>query len=1174
MASGSKLIIGHRKGREVAGFAEFRLLGPLEVVVGGRLIEIGSARQRIVLAMLLLPANQVVPMARLIDAVWDDMPPTTAKSQVQTCISALRRHLAGAPADYMIVTRAVGYAMLVPDGALDVATFEQLAGRGRAAAADHRLPEAVADLRSALSMWRGPAADGVESKLVQAVAARLNENRVRVLEECIDLELALGRHHDLTGELSELVRQYPLRERLRAQHMLALYRSARQAEALESFREARQIFIDELGIEPGEELRAVERAILANDRKLQLDSQPGNGTDGARHGDPVIPRQLAAAISDFTGRQDVQKGLIARLAFGEPGRARYLPVVVCTGKGGVGKTALALQVAHAVRQDYPDGQLFAQLRDADGQPVSPLDVLAQFLRALSVATTAMASGLMERTAVYRSVLGDRRMLIVLDDADSVSQVTPLIPGSPNCAMIITSRHPLSSLHGAHHFEIDDLDEQMSIDLLAQVIGADRVRAESSAALALVRLCGCLPLALRIVAAKLATRAHWRIDKMVRRLTDEGSRLDELMLSGTGIRATLTLSYDSLSRDARRLFLRLGILGTVDFASWVSAPLLDMEMGPAEDVLDTLVEARLVEARVHEDGPPRFRLHDLVRIYALERMAAEVPDQERALALHRLLGCWLSLASEAHRRSYGGDFALLHSAATHWTLPRDIVDQLLDKPLAWFRAEHAGLVSAVAQAAAAGLDELCWDLAMTSVTLFESEYQVDDWRKTHEIALEATRRAGNVRGEAAILYSLGSLAVAERLGDAARYLDPALGIFEEIDDEHGRALTRASLAFVDRLGGRYEQALARFQQALTGFRAVGDRASEADALTNMAQIELDRERFDVVEALLDQALVICRSLRAPRIAAQTEHRLGQFFLRKGDLDRAERSFRYVLQLVREERDLVGEAYALQGLGTVHTRLERYALAEADLRAALSLSRRVGDNLVHGRVLLAYADFYLAAGKPTAAGSLIGEALVVFSEIGPAAVWLARFLELKARLDEQIGRTAAAAAARQVALELAGDSDPALSRVLTTRLRSARAPKGEAGATVSGPGTWQWVSGQCLCRAPGCRLASSPPRRASVAHLRSGARSHDGGCRSGGRARRRPARLLAEQGLRSSRDGSHRRHAGSPGDAFHIRPPDVTRTGGELYPGRRTTTLTPMLLSVIASSLPYRHHRAIE
>lgn len=963
--------------------------------------------------MLLLQANHVVPLSRLVDAVWADSPPPTSKAQIQACVSALRRQFRGIAGECEIATRSVGYAIEVPEHALDVGRFQELASRGRIAAAEHRAEEAVRDLRAALALWRGPAADGVESELVQSVATRLNETRISLLEECIELELALGRHHLLTSDLGELVHQFPLRERLRAQHMLALYRSGRAAEALASYRAARDLFIEELGLDPGENLRSLERAILAGDPALDQGAQPsaapvpGPG-GGTRRDAVIVPRQLPPAIAEFTGREDLQRNVTALLS--EPGSRdpRYVPVVVFTGKPGVGKTALALQIANALRKHYPDGQLLAQLRHVNGLPVGQLELQAKFFAALGIEPATLPDCPAERTAVYRSVLGDRRMLIVLDDAASADQVAPLIPGSPNCAVIVTSRNALVGLHGAQCLEVDDFDEHTSIELLARVIGADRIRAEAASALTLVRLCGCLPLALRIVAAKLAARPHWPIAKIVRRMADESKRLDELVLSGVGIRAALALSYDGLSHDGRRLFVRLGLLGAVDFASWVSSPLLDMDADSAGDVLDTLVETHLVEVRAAEDGLPRFRLHDLVRIYALERLAAEEPIADRARTLRRLLGCWLSLAREAHQRSYGGDFAVLHSLTEGWQLAADTTDQLLVKPVAWLRRERVGLVAAVLQAAEVGFDELCWDLAVTSVTLFESEYQVADWRKTHEIALEITRRMGNLRGHAAVLWSLGNLALRERLSDAERYLQRALAIFDEIDDVHGRALVLASMGFVDRVRGHQAQALCRLTDSLATFRAIGDRVSEADVLTNIALIRQDQGQPESVAELLDAAMTICRSLRAPRLVAQTEHRLGEFFLRQGDLDRAERTFRFVLQLVRDEHDLLGEVYALVGLGVVHTRQRRFSLAETRLSAAVSLSRQLGDNLVLGRVLTAQAELYLAQGEPESASAKIDEGLAVFGVIDSGPTWRAYLLDLKGRCRDRISRTSAALA----------------------------------------------------------------------------------------------------------------------------------------------------------------------
>jgi DNA-binding SARP family transcriptional activator/tetratricopeptide (TPR) repeat protein len=1038
---------------DAIGRIAIRLLGPLEVVVDGRVIDLGSARQRVILSMLALEANRIVPLGRLVDAVWDDMPPATARSQIHTCVSALRRCLAAASLD-VIVTRSVGYIANLPDDAVDIAKFERLVTRGRAAAAE-RPADAVADLRAALSLWVGAAATGVDSRLVQAAATRLNETRLSVLEECVDLELALGRHQSISSELGELTTRYPLRERLRARYMLALYRSGRQAEALESFREGRQILRDELGLDPCDELCELEGAILANDRSLDLDvvalAHPAR-VDARAAG---VPRQLPAAVADFTGRDDVLATLTKLLRGSDRGASatRSVRLVTINGKGGVGKTALALEAAHALRQHYPDGQLFAQLREAGGQPVSPMDILARFLKAFGMVPTAMPDTLAERTAVYRSLLGDRRVMIFLDDAESESQVLPLIPGNPECSVVITSRTRLSSLQGADHIELGDIDERTATELLGNIIGPERVTAEISSAASLVRLCGYLPLALRIVAAKLASRPHWTIEQMVRRMTDEGKRLDELALSGAGMRATLALSFDGLSGAGKQLFLLLGMLGTVDFASWVTGPLLDAETAITDDVLAELVEASLVEVRVSEDGSHRLRLHELTRIYAVERLAIDVTTAERSAALRRLLGCWLFLATEAHRRKYGGDFAVLHGTGETWTPPTDVVDRLLEKPLDWFRAEHAGLVSAILDAGHTGLHELCWDLAMTSVTLFESEFQVADWRRTHEVALDACRRVGNRRGEAAMLFSLGNLAVGERPADASRYLEKALNIFGAIGEQHGSALTVGMLAYVDRLGGHYDQALARYREALTRFRAVGDLVGEVDSLTSMAQIETDRENFPVVRQLLDEAAMICRTLGSPRTTAQTEYRLGHFFLRTGNLEQAERSFRYVLEIVREESDVVGESSSLLGLGTVRTRRGMLSQAEDDLRAALDLARRLGDKLLHGRALLTCAEHYLTRNELVQARSLIDEALVVFSELEPAAVWRARFLELKARIDERTGRPAAAAAGRKMALDLVSDLDPALARALRSALAAGR-PAGDEGRTAHGP-SWPFT-----------------------------------------------------------------------------------------------------------------------
>jgi len=1014
----------------------FGVLGPLDVAIGAKSLELGSGRQRVILTMLLLHVGRAVPLTRLVDALWDDNPPVTAKGQVQTCVSALRKQLKDLGAEGLVSYGPAGYSIDIPEGSLDIANFENLAERGRAAAAEDRTQDAVNDLRAALALWRGPVAAGVQSELIQIAATRLNENRLSLVEECIQLELGLGRHQAILGELSELIKEHPLRETFRAQHMLALYRSGRQAEALESFQQARQTLISELGVEPGERLNSLQQSILSRDTRLNPHAEAEPRLAPARFNGQLVPHQLPAAISDFTGRENLVSQLIELLSAPDrPDGRRYLPIASLNGKGGVGKTTLALHVAHAVAHRYPDGQLFVQVHGADGQLANPMDLMASVLRSLGHPPMALPLDPAERTAIYRSWLAGRKILIVLDDSYSVSEILALIPGSPSCGVIITSRNRLSNLHGARHYEVDDLDETTSVELLARVVGAERMRGEPAAARELVRLCGYLPLALRIAAAKLATRRHWTITQMNSRMTNETRRLDELALSGVGIRATLATSCHGLSTAARRLFVRLSLLGPIEFASWVSAPLLDLDVDEADELLGELVEARLVEVRVSQSQVTRLQLHDLVRIYAMELIAIEQRPAERADALERLLSCWLSLADEAHYRAYGGDHAVLHGNADRWTLPGYVYDQLLDSPMEWFRAERAGLVHAVTQAAWVGLDELCWDLAVTSVTLFESEFQIEDWQKTHELALDAVRRAGNIRGEAAVRYSLGNLAVNGKLGEASDHLSSSLAIFDQIGDAHGRSLALAGLAFADRLSGRNDRALARYHDVLAGCREVGDVVTEIDALSNIAQIELEREQLHQAWGHLEEAASRCRLIKAPRIIAQTEHRRGQFYLRMNDLWRAEQSFRAVLGVARKMGDMVGETYALADLGTVCTRLGQHEQARADLLAAVTMSRHMTSNLVHGRVLLALAELHFAMAESSEAASLISEALIVFSESGPAPVWRGRLLELKARIDDQAGNPTAASAARREALELIGDADPVLVRSLIAALSAA-------------------------------------------------------------------------------------------------------------------------------------------
>lgn len=984
--------------------------------------------------MLLLEAGRVVPVNRLLEALWDDEPPRTARTQLQMIISGLRRLLEEGRDEALISTRPPGYVIEVAVDALDMTRFEKLVAVGTAAAGDGRLPDAAGHFRSALSLWRGPALAGVESRIVSSAATRLNETRLRVVEDCLDIELQLGRHRDVIAELGELVAEHPLRERMRAQLMIALYRSGRQAEALDTFREGREILLEELGLDPGSELRHLEQAILLEDDSLELPSEAKSPAVKAGWTSAVpVPRQLPAA-AELVGREDLLNRVVSLLSNGDDtrGESPSAPVVVLTGIGGVGKTALALRAAHILREGYPNGQLFAPFHMGGGRTEAPERLLERILRSFGVAPDMIPSGTEDRAAMYRSWVAERRILIVIDDAMTLSQVTPLLPGTSTCAVLITTRNRLNGLVSAYQFEVGALDERAGVTLVAEVIGADRAGVETDSVRTLVELCDRLPLALNIAAAKLAARPHWRVGHLVRRLRDERQRLDELDINGVNIRATLSFSFDGLDDERRRLFMRLGQLGQVGFASWVAAPLLDCDVHRAENLLESLVDARLVEARLDEDGTVRYHLHDLVRIFALERLAEEEPTGERVASLRRLIGCWLFLAAEAHRREYGGDYCVLHGDGDLWPLPSHTVDVLLAEPLDWLRVEHTALVSVVFRAGQAGLDELCWDLAITSVTLFEAGSHVDDWRDTHECALDAVRAAGNRRGEAAMLYSLGTLALRGRLKDASRCLTQALRLFQELGDAHGRALSLGGLAFVDRLEGRYDLAMRRHEQALTDFQRAGDPVGEAHMLLEMAKIHKDRRGFDLAGECLHKALVSCRTAGARRVQAQVEYELAELYLLRDQMEDAIEAFKSVEVTANMLGDIVGQAYALLGVGVARIKQEAFAQAKADLDAAYALAGRTGDLLVRGRVLLGLGELDFAQGRPGAALSRLEEARGALEALGSAAVWQARVLEVAGRVHQAAGRVEAARDSWRAARELASGTDLVLAEHLGAAL----------------------------------------------------------------------------------------------------------------------------------------------
>ena len=957
---------------------ELRILGPLEVAVGSRRIALSGTRQQIVLATLLLNANRVVSLDRLLEAIYGDRPPATSRAQAQITISSLRHLFAVQCCAMTISTQAQGYVINLGPGQLDAQRFEELVAAAREDRDANHLERAAAHYRDALRLWRGPALAGIDSQLVQLSASWLDEQRISVTEDRVGLELDLCRHHELVSELIELVEGFPLRERLREQLMLALYRSGRAAEALQAYRQARQTMIDELGIEPNERLRQLEHAILTSDPSLEAPAEPVKIQPVKR----LTPCLLPTDIADFTGRAKQNEQIFRHLVSAAEDENRLaVPIVVIEGKGGIGKTCSAVHACHGIAERFPDGQLFANLH-GNPHPASSTQVLERFLRALGVPGSQIPDSPEERAEAYRGLLAGRRVLVLLDDAGNESQVAPLLPGNPTSAVVVTSRSRLAGLAGAVHIELDVFDPGMSLELLARIAGTERLQFQPEAAAQIADLCGHLPLALRIAGARLSARPHWSIQQLVDRLADETRRLDELRYGDMGIRANISLSYEGASEEARRLFRRLVILGLPVFSGWVSAPLLDRPLTDAEDVLDDLVNARLIEATGIGSGVrSQYRFHELIRVFARERLAAEESAADRTAALERALGALFDLSEEAHRRQYGGDYVRLSSQATRWPLPGRLAEQLMADPLAWYEGERTALVSGVRQAAQAGLVELCWSLALSAVTLFESRIYLGDWRETHEIALEATRQARHARGQAAVLYSIGSLSIIEqKYGQARQELTTAAQLFREVGDDQGTALVTRHLAFLDRLGGHLDDAAGKYRQALGIFRRTGDQVATAYVLHSLARVELERGDLCQAGKLLSEALELSRAAQSRRVEAQVLHRIGEAHLLAGEPSTAATVFGQALAIVRDIGDPIGEAYTLQGVGLASVRRGEFASARGALERAVTLARKAGEHLAEARALLGLSELALSTGDPGQAVASGRMALGIFRIAG--------------------------------------------------------------------------------------------------------------------------------------------------------------------------------------------------
>jgi DNA-binding SARP family transcriptional activator/tetratricopeptide (TPR) repeat protein len=959
---------------------EFRILGPVEVRDGTRPLDVGGPKRRAVLAALLLHANRVVSAEQLIDDLWGDAPPSTARTALHNHVSRLRQALQvggdTAPPTPVLITRQGGYLLRVGAGELDLDRFQEATEAARQAMTAGDPAGAAERLRAALALWQGPAlADIASESLRRTVAPRLEEARLVALEERLDADLALGRHNDLVGELEALVAVHPDRESPRRQLMLALYRSGRPAAALAVYRTGRTTLVEEFGLEPSLTMQRLERAILLADPALDPGPLPAADGDRPR----PAPCQLPPDIDDFTGREGALAELESLL---EGDRAAAVVISAIAGKAGVGKTALAVRLAYRLRPRFPGGQLYVNLRGAETQPVDPADVLAGFLRALGVDSAAIADGVDERSRQFRTLLADDRVLVVLDNAASEAQVRPLLPGGRRCAVLITSRVGLRGLEAAHPLTLDVLDPDQAVTLLAKLAGPARVAAEPDAAQAIVRLCGFLPLAVRIAGARLQSRPLWRLGLLAGRLADERRRLDELRTGDLEVRASVALSYQGRDEQERRLFRLLGLLDAPSFPAWVAASLLDAGPPEAEELLERLVDAQLAEpAGEDQAGQQRYRLHDLLRVFARERLESEEPPPGRLAALERVLRASMLVAEQAQTlltpsglNTYGRDPArrgrVEHPALT--AAERD--------PASWFEAEHASLVAAVRQAYEAGLWEPGWRLALALGGFFELRALWDDWRHTHMLALRAARRADDREGHAHVLARLGDLCnYRHRLHGSVRYLEASARAFRQAGNRLGELQSLTVLAEVELRLGLPHAAAGRLERSLAGLREQQLPGWEALALFYLGDLHTEQGRSGAARDCLERSLALFRKVNDVGWEAAVLRRLGQARAAQGHLQVAVDHLERSLRLVRAIGDRHGEAYVLLSIAELHRQQGNLGAAIGSLEFSLALARAAGDRYAEAQVLLLLGGVRREQGHLDEAAGYLESSLASFRDL---------------------------------------------------------------------------------------------------------------------------------------------------------------------------------------------------
>ncbi len=1020
----------------------FKVLGPLELVVDGAPVPVQAAKQRVVLAMLLLRSGRAVSIDDLIEALWGDSPPAEARNALQVHVMRLRRVIGG---DLLRTVRG-GYAMTLASDQLDLLRARELVDRAARSREDGSEESERALLAEALRLWRGPLLVEVESESLRRneITSAL-ELLLGALERRVDLDLASGRHQELIGELTTLTAEHPLRERFWAQLMLALYRSGQQAEALSAYRKITTLLRAELGVGPGTSLRELHQAILVGGHDL--------AESPVRAVPRVVPAQLPPDLADFVGRAD-RIELVERTSVPAEGQ-RSVPVTVISGSPGVGKTALAIRVAHRLKRGFPDGQLYVDLRGyASGEPVTTSEVLARFLRALGIRPEQIPVDVDEQSALYRSVLSGKRVLVLLDNASAADQIRSLLPGDPGCSVLVTGRNELRGLvvgHGARALRLEPFGARESVALLTSLLGAEAGAHPAAAELA--ELCGHLPLALRIAGVNLAGRSKPDLAEYVDELR-RGNRLAALEIpdeSSAAVHAVFGLSYSALKPEARRLFRRLGLVPGPDFDANAAAALLDSEREHAAQLLDQLAAVNVVAM----SGPDRYYLHDLLRLYAEHLCAAEESRADRASTVDRLLDHYLRAADRAARAAHP-DISRIGLPEEE---PRSWLPSFANREAAigWLDAERGNLVAA----ARSRTHPLAVHLADTARMYFSTGGHIADWRAVAETGLAVARETGDLRGEAAAHNSFArlyfdlaeyesaaeqcrlGLALCDRglppgvevgflnnlgtahaeLGDTARaqeYFERSLarsqvsgpphvevlgmvnvgaiyvyrGLLADAARVHESAVRKCAehgfttievlasnnLGIARRELAQYAAAVDALEHSLRRCRALGQRSPESSVLCSLAEVYRDLGEHERAHELCREAIELSRSTQRRKTVADALNVAGGIELGRARPERALDRFQEGLALSRESNFTYGEITALIGLAEATSALGRAGEAMEFALLAESHARGVAFRLCEGKAISSRARVHRDLGELGEAVTQARRAVEVHTETG--------------------------------------------------------------------------------------------------------------------------------------------------------------------------------------------------